>query len=154
MSPTLLEITRPPSGLYSLFPTPCALLLRPRYPTPDTRDPIPQNIPVICHLSSAFALAHNYLLSAHNDSWSTSMRTVRNITVCVSPEIYRQTRLLAAKYDTTVTGVVAFLLEWLPDALERARYPVGGTKRKSSSSMPTVGGISSASTPTVARKSS
>jgi hypothetical protein len=64
------------------------------------------------------------------------MRTVRNITVCVSPEIYRQTKQLAAKYHTTVSGVVAFLLERLPDALERARYPVGGVKRKSVS-MPT-----------------
>jgi hypothetical protein len=69
------------------------------------------------------------------------MRTVRNITVCVSPELYRQTKLLAAKYDTTVSGVVAYLLERLPDALERARYPVGGTKRKSSASMSSVGGI-------------
>ena len=66
------------------------------------------------------------------------MRTVRNITVCVSPELYRQTKLLAAKYDTTVTGVVAFVLERLPDALARARYPVGGTKRKTSASTPTV----------------
>lgn len=69
------------------------------------------------------------------------MRTVRNITVCVSPEIFYQTRLLAAEYESTVSGVVAFLLERLPDALERARYPVGGTKRKSSASMSSVGGI-------------
>ena len=71
------------------------------------------------------------------------MRTVRNITVCVSPELYRQTKQLAAKYDATVTGVVAFVLERLPDALERARYPVGGIKPKSSTSMPTVGRKSS-----------
>jgi hypothetical protein len=58
------------------------------------------------------------------------MRTVRNITVCVSPELYRQTKQLAAKYDTTVTGVVAFLLERLPDALKRTAYPVGGIKRR------------------------
>jgi hypothetical protein len=58
------------------------------------------------------------------------MRTVRNITVCVSPELYRQTKQLAAKYDTTVTGVVAFLLERLPDAVARAAYPEGGMKRK------------------------
>jgi hypothetical protein len=69
------------------------------------------------------------------------MRTVRNITVCVSPELYRQTRLLAAKYHTTVSGVVAFLLERLPDALERTRYPVGGVKRRSSASMSSVGEI-------------
>ncbi len=82
------------------------------------------------------------------------MRTVRNITVCVSPEIYRQTKQLAAKYHTTVSGVVAFLLERLPDALERARYPVGGVKRKSVS-MPTAEPKrkSSASMPTVSPSS-
>ena len=58
------------------------------------------------------------------------MRTVRNITVCVSPELYRRTKLLAANYDTTVTDMVAYLLERLPDALARAAYPVGGRKRK------------------------
>jgi hypothetical protein len=34
------------------------------------------------------------------------MRTVRNITVAVDPEIYRQTRRIAAEYDTTVTDMV------------------------------------------------
>ena len=56
------------------------------------------------------------------------MRTVRNITVAVSPELYRQTRMLAAEYDTTVTSMVAYLLERFPDALKRARYPKGGPK--------------------------
>jgi hypothetical protein len=82
------------------------------------------------------------------------MRTVRNITVCVSPDIYRQTRLLAAQYDTTVSGIVAFLLEILPSVLTRAAYPVGGVKRKSSTSMPTVDPKSSASMPTVGGVSS
>ena len=54
------------------------------------------------------------------------MRNVRNITVAVTPELYRQTRRLAADYDTTVTEIVAYLLERLPDALKRAGYPVGG----------------------------
>lgn len=54
------------------------------------------------------------------------MRNVRNITVAVTPELYRQTRKLAAEYDTTVTAIVAYLLERLPDALKRAGYPVGG----------------------------
>jgi hypothetical protein len=82
------------------------------------------------------------------------MRTVRNITVCVSPEIYRQTKQLAAKYHTTVSRVVVFLIERLPDALERARYPVGGVKRKSVS-MPTAEPKrkSSASMPTVSPSS-
>jgi hypothetical protein len=65
------------------------------------------------------------------------MRTVRNITVCVSPELYRQTRQLAAKYDTTVSAIVAYLLERLPNALIRADYPVGGTKRNPGSRAPT-----------------
>jgi len=65
------------------------------------------------------------------------MRIVRNITVCVSPEIYHETRQLAAKYDTTVSAIVAYLLERLPNALIRADYPVGGTKRKPGSRAPT-----------------
>jgi len=54
------------------------------------------------------------------------MRTVRNITVAVSPELYRQTRMLAVEYDTTVTALVAYLLERMPKALKSARFPVGG----------------------------
>jgi hypothetical protein len=53
------------------------------------------------------------------------MRTVRNITVAVDPELYRQTRKLAAEYDTTVTDLVRFLLLVLPDAVKAARYPGG-----------------------------
>ena len=56
------------------------------------------------------------------------MRKVKNITVCVTPEIYRQTRHLAAEYDSTVSGIVAWLLQRLPDALERSRFPKGGPK--------------------------
>jgi hypothetical protein len=53
------------------------------------------------------------------------MRTVRNITVAVEPELYRQTRKIAADYDTTVTDMVRFLLLVLPDAVKAARYPGG-----------------------------
>jgi hypothetical protein len=53
------------------------------------------------------------------------MRKVRNITVSVDPELYRQTRRLAAEYDTNVTDIVRFLLERLPGALKAARYPGG-----------------------------
>ena len=56
------------------------------------------------------------------------MRKVKNITVCVTPEIYRQTRHLAAEYDTTVSTMVAWLLQRLPAALERSRFPKGGPK--------------------------
>jgi hypothetical protein len=58
-------------------------------------------------------------------------RKVKNITVCVSPEIYRQTRHLAAEYDSTVSTIVAWLLERLPAALERTRFPKGGPKPSS-----------------------
>ena len=53
------------------------------------------------------------------------MRTVRNITVAVEPELYRQTRKIAADYDTTVTDMVRFLLLALPEAVKAARYPGG-----------------------------
>jgi hypothetical protein len=53
------------------------------------------------------------------------MRTVRNITVAVEPELYRQTRRIAADYDTSVTDMVRFLLIALPEAVQAARYPGG-----------------------------
>ncbi|MGD0733053.1 MAG: hypothetical protein ABR956_17445 [Terracidiphilus sp.] len=53
------------------------------------------------------------------------MRTVRNITVAVESELYRQTRKIAAEYDTTVTDMVRFLLLTLPEAVKAARYPGG-----------------------------
>jgi len=56
---------------------------------------------------------------------SQTMRTVRNITVAVDPELYRQTRKIAADYDTTVTDMVRFLLFVLPEAVKAARYPGG-----------------------------
>jgi hypothetical protein len=42
------------------------------------------------------------------------MRTVRNITVCVTPEIERQARLYAAQHDVTVSAMMAYLLQALP----------------------------------------
>jgi hypothetical protein len=51
------------------------------------------------------------------------MRTVRNITVAVEPELYRQTRKTAAEYNTSVTDMVRFLLLILPEAVKAARYP-------------------------------
>ena len=54
-----------------------------------------------------------------------AMRTVRNITVAVEPELYRQTRKIAADYDTTVTDMVRFLLLALPEAVKAARYTGG-----------------------------
>ena len=54
------------------------------------------------------------------------MRNAKNITLCVSPAINRQTRHLAADYDSTVSGIVAWLLERPPAALERAQFPKAG----------------------------
>jgi hypothetical protein len=53
------------------------------------------------------------------------MRTVRNITVAVDPDLYHQTRKVAAEYNTTVTDMVRFLLLVLPEAVKDARYPGG-----------------------------
>jgi len=52
------------------------------------------------------------------------MRQVRNITVAVTPELYRQTRRLAAEMDSTVTAMVAYLLERFPSFLKGAGYKV------------------------------
>ena len=52
------------------------------------------------------------------------MRKVRNITVAVDPELYRQTRHLAAEYNTSVTDMVRFLLLAMPEALKAARYSI------------------------------
>jgi hypothetical protein len=57
------------------------------------------------------------------------MRTVRNITVSVSPEIYYQTRMLAVEYDTTVTELVRDLLSVMPRVLKSRQFPVGGRKQ-------------------------
>jgi hypothetical protein len=56
------------------------------------------------------------------------MRKVKNITVCVTPEIYREARHLAAEYDSTVSTMVAWLLPRMRVALERSRFPKGGPK--------------------------
>ena len=56
------------------------------------------------------------------------MRKVKNITVCVTPEIYREARHLAAEYDSTVSALVAWLLPHMRVALERTRFPKGGPK--------------------------
>jgi hypothetical protein len=60
------------------------------------------------------------------------MRKVKNITVCVTPEIYREARHLAAEYDSTVSTMVAWLLPRMRVALERTRFPKGGPKPSAS----------------------
>jgi len=56
---------------------------------------------------------------------SETMRKIRHITVSVTPELYRQTRHLAAEYDTTVSAMVAYLLERFPSALKAAQFQGG-----------------------------
>jgi hypothetical protein len=79
------------------------------------------------------------------------MRTVRNITVAVEPELYRQTRKIAADYDTTVTDMVRFLLLALPEAVKAARYPGGrpqfglAAARAAASAQPATTAINSSS---------
>jgi hypothetical protein len=73
------------------------------------------------------------------------MRTVRNITVAVSPELYRQTRMLAVEYDTTVTALVAYLLEAMPRALKAAHFPVGGAQPAAKKPLVQSAGLASAS---------
>src|SRR5271166_5811430 len=53
------------------------------------------------------------------------MRTVRNITVAVDPDLYHQTRKVAAEYNTSVTEMVRYLLLILPEAVKAARFPGG-----------------------------
>jgi hypothetical protein len=53
------------------------------------------------------------------------MRKVRNITVAVDPELYRQTRRIAVEYDSSVTEMVRYLLIAMPEALKAARFPGG-----------------------------
>ena len=57
------------------------------------------------------------------------MIPTRKITVSVPLDLYLQSRRLAAQYDTTVTAMVAHLLERMPRYLKAANYPVGGPKR-------------------------
>jgi hypothetical protein len=59
------------------------------------------------------------------------MRTVRNITVAVDPELYRQTRRIAVEYDTTVTDRVRFL-----PATSATNIPIHPREKAKSPCMP------------------
>ena len=50
------------------------------------------------------------------------MSTPRNITVAVSPELYRQTRRIATEYDMPVTEMVRFLLQVQPSAASQTCF--------------------------------
>lgn len=51
------------------------------------------------------------------------MTKVRNITIAVTPELYRQTRRIAADSDTTVTELVRHILINLPELLRSTNHP-------------------------------
>jgi hypothetical protein len=51
------------------------------------------------------------------------MSQLRNITVAVPDELYRQTRRLAAENNHSVTASVRYLLYCLPKALQAAPIP-------------------------------
>jgi hypothetical protein len=51
------------------------------------------------------------------------MPRIRNITVAVPEELYRQTRRIAAEHNDTVTTLVRYLLYCLPKALQAAPMP-------------------------------
>jgi hypothetical protein len=53
---------------------------------------------------------------------------IKKITIAISPELYRQSRMLAAEFDVTITGMVAGLIQSLPNILVQANFPVGGPK--------------------------
>ena len=53
------------------------------------------------------------------------MRNVRNITIAVDPELFRQTRRLAVDYNTSVNGMVRHSLGVLFGALKAARVSGG-----------------------------
>jgi len=52
------------------------------------------------------------------------MRKVKHITVSVTPELYRQTRTLAAEMDSNVSAMVAHLLQKFPSYLKACSYSV------------------------------
>jgi len=56
------------------------------------------------------------------------MPKFKNITVSVPIEVYREARRFAALYDSSVSAMTAYLLEHLPDAIKRSRFPKGGVK--------------------------
>jgi hypothetical protein len=66
-------------------------------------DPLPLN----CRLIPQFPHTIHGANSTRREADKT--KTVRNITVAVSDDLYSQTRRLAAQYDTTVTNMVRFL---------------------------------------------
>ena len=51
------------------------------------------------------------------------MQKIRNITVAVPDDLYRQTRRLAAENNHSVTALIRYLLYCLPKAMQAAPIP-------------------------------
>jgi hypothetical protein len=64
------------------------------------------------------------------------MRSVKNIPVAVSSEVYNQTRMLATEYRTTVTAMLAYLLKKTPCHLKTSRF-LGTKPTQSAPATPT-----------------
>ena len=64
------------------------------------------------------------------------MPRVRNITVAVSPELYRQTRRIAADSDTTVTELVRHILTQLPELLRNTNHPAADSSAEATPPSP------------------
>ena len=79
----------------------------------------------LCRLS--LPLAHNgherWNRNSPPPKETESMPKVRNITVAVSPELYRQTRRIATDSDTTVSELVRHILVNLPELLRTTNHP-------------------------------
>ena len=61
------------------------------------------------------------------------MPKVRNITVAVSPELYRQTRRIAADSDTTITELVRHILIHLPELLRSTNHQAANSRAEATS---------------------
>ena len=66
------------------------------------------------------------------------MPKVRNITVAVSPELYRQTRRIAADSDTTVSELVRHILVHLPELLRSTNHPAADSSAEVTPPSPAV----------------
>lgn len=64
------------------------------------------------------------------------MPKVRNITVAVSPELYRQTRRIAADSDTTITELVRHILVNLPVLLRSTNHPAADSSTAANPASP------------------
>ena len=115
--PVNLPSPKPPAPAeYSLAITPLLFLPWPVTPAATARR---SRLQIISPLWRTLADRGGELPFARN---TQAMKKSRKITVRVTPDLYRQTRHLAANYDITVTAMVEYLLKEAPRALATTRY--------------------------------